>query len=172
MKGAELAERSLLEQRARELAQPLQLTVREETGRLLLFARGAGRYAIDTRYLIQLVPLSGYSQLPFASLPCMGVAVGRGELVALFDLPVLTGEAPGSAHPKGMLLCGQATLEFGLAVDEALELVEPAKELSSGCDAHGLVTGIDARGFVVIDGPALLSDPRLSLEPERQEDSP
>jgi chemotaxis signal transduction protein len=173
---------AILQQRARTLALPAvapeRLSARPQ---LLLFARGSGRYAIDTRFVMQVVPLADYVQIPFAAAPCLGLALARGELLALFDLPGLTGgKVSSETAPRSMLLCGEVKLEFGLAVDEALDLVDASELLeppwagASG-SAHEqnhearLVSGVDARGFIVIDGAALLSDPRLTLQPAKQE---
>jgi chemotaxis signal transduction protein len=164
-------DRTILAERARALAEPVVLPDVERTRELLLvFARGSARYAIDTRYVIQVVPMAGYAPLPFAPAPCLGLAAARGELLPLFDLTALTGEMPASSEPRSMLLCGESKLELGLAVDEALELVEPSPGLEPAQDETKLVSGVDARGFVMIDGAALLSDPRLSLP--HQEVSP
>jgi chemotaxis signal transduction protein len=157
--------RAVLEERARSLAQPLVTPDRQSARELLLlFARGTGRYAIDTRYVIQVVSLVDYTPLPFAPAPCLGLASARGELVPLFDLAPLTGDAVSDeSEPRTLLLCGESKLEFGLAVDAALDLIEPSASLEPAHDERKLVSGVDARGFVVIDGAALLSDPRLTL---------
>lgn len=160
-------EQATLAARARALAEPLATPASQGSRELLLiFARGSGRYAIDTRYVFQIVPLASVAPLPFAPAPCLGLASARGELLPLFDLAALTGDAVADDEPRRMLLCGETRLELGLAVDEALDLVEPARALEPAQDETKLVSGVDARGFVVIDGAALLSDPRLTLPHE------
>lgn len=159
---------AVLEERARALALPVVSPDQQSARELLLvFARGSGRYAIDTRYVIQVVALSDYAPLPFAPAQCLGLASARGELVPLFDLAPLTGDTVlDDSEPRSVLLCGESKLEFGLAVDAALDLIEPSASLEPAHDEKKLVSGVDARGFVVIDGAALLSDPRLTLPPQ------
>jgi purine-binding chemotaxis protein CheW len=159
--------REILAERARALAEPVVMPDSQGSRALLLvFARGGARYAIDTRYVLQVVPLTEYTPLPFAPAPCLGLASARGELVPLFDLARLTGAVADDSAPKCMLLCGESKLELGLALDAALDLSEPASTLEPANDETRLVSGVDARGFVVIDGAALLSDPRLTLPRE------
>jgi hypothetical protein len=72
-------ERAILEARARDLARPVVTPdAQRSRGVLLLFARGSGRYAIDTRFVIQVVPLAGFAPVPFAPAACLGLAVARG----------------------------------------------------------------------------------------------
>lgn len=159
---------AILEERARALAEPVA-SVEQQSERelLLVFARGSGRYALETRYVIQVVALTDYAPLPFAPAPCLGLASARGELVPLFDLAPLTGDAvAGESEPRSVLLCGESKLEFGLAVDAALDLIERSASLEPAHDEKKLVSGVDARGFIVIDGAALLSDPRLTIPPQ------
>lgn len=167
----------LLRERARALALPAPtLGLEQSTEQLLLFTRGDGRYALDIKYVRELTPLPEYAELPFAPPACLGLAALRGDLLALFDLAALTAnngtEKQGAAPPSLMLLCGEPARELALAVDEALELITQGPILRPPEDQKGPVLGYDERGFLVLDGEALLNDPRLTIDPQTSENAP
>jgi chemotaxis signal transduction protein len=164
---------AILRARAAQLALPLKSFDLAQRGELLLvFRRGAQQFALNTRFVREIVPLAAYTELPFAPALCLGVVSARGELFALFDVPLVEGALGTLGTPKLMLLCGEGQLELALATDEALELVEPQPLLVPEDTETKLCAGVDPRGFIVIDGAALLSDARLSLSPSPQEIAP
>lgn len=162
-------EERVLRERARALALPAPtLGLEQSTEQLLLFTRGDGRYALDVKYVRELTALPEYAELPFAPPACLGLAALRGDLLALFDLAALTGSRAETA-PSLMLLCGEPSRELALAVDQALELVSEGPILRAPEEQSGPVLGYDERGFLVLDGEALLSDPRLTIDPQTSE---
>jgi chemotaxis signal transduction protein len=166
------SQEEILRARAVQLALPpvsFDLALRSE--QLLVFRRGGQTFALDAQQVREILPLAAYTELPFAPAACLGLVSARGELFALFDLPLVEASA-ALASPKLMLLCGEGAMALALAADEALELVEPAPVLVSEDTETKLCAGIDPRGFVVIDAAALLSDPRLSLSTSTQEIAP
>jgi len=165
--------RQLLEQRAQLLAQP-QASLQLDTSqtRLMLFARSGMRYALDTRFVLEVVAVSAHTTLPFTPPFTLGLTSARGELLPLYDLAALLGEPASEGTPRLMLLCGLQRPELALAVDEALDLVTSSELLSPPPGASALITGISAKGFTVIDGDELLSDPRLYIDSAQQENLP
>jgi purine-binding chemotaxis protein CheW len=158
----------VLRARALQLAQPsATFDLAPKGEQLLLFGRAGQTFGLDVRFVREILPVGSYTEVPFAPPICLGLVSARGELFALFDVPLLA--AGASATPKLMLLCGEGPLELALAADDALALVEPGHLLAPSEGESGLFAGIDPRGFLVIDGAALLSDARLSLSSSNQE---
>ncbi len=166
-------ELEILRERARRLAEPAPtLGLDEERAQLIVFTRGETKYALDVAYVRELLPLSEYASIPFAPPVCLGISAARGELLAVFDLAALSGETP-AAHPSLMLLCGEPARELVLAIDQAIDLVARASALKAPPTEHeGPVLGLDERGFLVLDGEALLADPRFTIDPQHTETSP
>lgn len=163
----------VLRTRALQLAQPpATFDLAQKGDQLLLFARAGQTFALDVRFVREVLPLGSYIEIPFAPAICLGLVSARGELFALFDVPLLDAGASRPAAPKLMLLCGEGAQELALAADDALALVEPGRLLASSEAESSLFAGVDARGFLVIDGAALLSDPRLTLSTSTQEIAP
>jgi chemotaxis signal transduction protein len=170
---SEAAELKLLRERARLLALPAPtLGVGDTQAELLVFVRGEARYAIDVQFVRELLPLSEYATVPFAPPACLGLAAARGELLAVFDLAAFERAGPPSEPPGLMILCGDPARELALAVDEAIDLVAKGPLLKPPVDHEGPVVGLDERGFLVLDGEALLSDPRLTIDPKTPETAP
>jgi chemotaxis signal transduction protein len=163
----------LLRERARLLALPAPtLGLREDEAQLLVFVRAGVHYALDLSFVRELMPLPECASLPFAPPICLGLAVARGELWAVFDLAALDGTPPAGELPGLMLLCGEPARELALAVDDALDLVAKGPFKAPPEDHEGPVIGLDERGFLVLDGEALLSDPRLTIDPLKAESNP
>lgn len=170
---SELSERELLTLRAQKLAQPqVALDLDTTERRYLLFARSGAEYAIDTRHVLQVLPVSAHTALPFAPAFNLGLTAARGELLPLFDLAALLGQPARDGSPRLMLLCGEQRAELALAVDEALELVARGDLLPPPSGSSPLIAGVSSRGFTLIDGGELLSDPRLSIDFAQQENLP
>jgi chemotaxis signal transduction protein len=158
----------VLRERALQLAKPAQpVALPRQGSQLLVFQRAGQLFALDLRWVRELLPISSHIELPFAPAACLGLVGARGELYALFELPLVL--KPRAPVPKLMLLCGEGEAELALAIDEALELVEPGGAVVDPSAEPGLCAGVDARGFMLIDGAALLADPRLLQPPSMQE---
>jgi purine-binding chemotaxis protein CheW len=166
-------EQRILRERARALALPAPtLGLGETEAQLLVFTRGEARYALDVKFVRELLPLPDYAELPFSPPACLGLLALRGDLLALFDLAALHSATEQPAAPSLMLLCGEPSRELALAVDEALDLVSVGPIRRPPEDQDGPVVGFDERGFLVLDGEALLSDPRLTIDPQLAENAP
>jgi chemotaxis signal transduction protein len=162
----------ILRARARRLAEPAPTLGLDEThAQQIVFVRAGVRYALDVAYVRELLALSEYVSVPFAPAACLGLCSARGELLALFDLAALVG-TPVAEAPSLLLLCGEPARELALAVDEAIDLVAKGPLQAPPVDHEGPVLGLDERGFLVLDGEALLNDPRLTIDPKHAETGP
>jgi len=162
--------RALLEERARRLA---ERSDKEEAQVLELveFSIGRERYAIESRHIRRVAALSAYTPVPGLPDPFVGVAPVRDEIVALVSLTSLlgTGDA-GVTDLKQMVVLGAERDELALLVDVAEDLahVSPQALLpvpeSWSIQARALIRGVTQGGLIVLDGAALLDDPRLFVE--------
>jgi chemotaxis signal transduction protein len=166
--SADTRDDEVLLARAVQLAKPAaSLALPRQTAQLLVFRRAGQQFALDLRFVRELLTISSHIELPFAPAACLGLVGARGELYALFELPLVSQARAQS--PRLMLLCGEGDDELALAIDEALELVEPGDTSVDAGAEPGLCAGVDARGFMLIDGAALLADSRLLQPPSTHE---
>ena len=61
---------------------------------LLLFETSDGRYALDSRHVVEIIPLLLPKKIPGAPEYVSGIINYRGQAVPVFDLCVLAGGAP------------------------------------------------------------------------------
>lgn len=166
--------RALLNERARALARPVQQPVEPaDTITVVTFALGAERYAIGTQYVREVVHLRQCSPVPGAPQFVLGVTNLRGEVLCLIDLRRLVGVPATSPTDRSrVVVLGIEREEFGILVDEVFEIarvrhadiVPLPKPTSQGRE---LLVGATREALVVLDGAALLGDPRLYVTRDR-----
>jgi purine-binding chemotaxis protein CheW len=161
--------REILEERARQLARPLVAPNRSDVAiRVLAFALGAENYAIEARYVQEVLPLTTCTSLPGAPDFVLGVANRRGAILAVYDLRRLFGlPAAGIADRSHVIVCDSSGAALGLLADRVLEVKElPPEELRpepifADERQRGTVRGLARDAMIILDGAALLSDRRL-----------
>jgi len=165
----------ILRERARRLAQPPQLASvlgkRRSAAELelLQFELGEEHYAIETRYVHQVLVPGELTRLPGAPPQLRGVTNLRGEILPVFAVHELL-EAVRSADTERArwLLLGDETAELCLAVDAVEELcfVDPSTLIAPERDdrsAHLFVRGITADARSVFDAARLLTHRELFI---------
>lgn len=163
---------AVLAERARLLAQPAAVPRTDRTVAVVAFAAAGERYAIETAHVTRLEPLERITPLPGAPPHFAGIANLHGQIVPLIDLGVLLGAAP-CAQPTYAIALGGARTELGILADELLDLRALSWD-EPGAPAPAprpIVRHITTDGTAVIDGAALLADPRL-VAGERAADAP
>lgn len=156
----------LLERRARELARAVEAEGGLADGlEVITFHLGGERYAIDTRYVLEVSPLTQVTRVPGAGATLVGVANLRGTLLPVFDLAQVLGlEHTISDHVR-VLVLGRGRPELGVVADRVEELtVVPRETLRDGptqADGDSLVLGMTEDALVVLDGGELLDDRRF-----------
>ena len=166
------ASRRVLEERARNLARATRdATIREDVLSVVVFTLGAERYALEARWLREILRTAEVTPVPGLPDYLVGVANLRGEILAVVDPRRLFGidAADAAARPR-VIVIGEAFAEFGLLADEVDEVtaipsadVDPAS-LSAAGPGRELIRGITRDAVVVLDAAALLSDPRLVFD--------
>jgi purine-binding chemotaxis protein CheW len=161
---------AVLDARARELARPLSAA--KQQGELVEVARfrsGGQSYALETRFIHEVLRSAELTPLPGAPALLRGLTLLRGEVLPLVELAPLFGR-PATHVGDIILVVGAGRPELGLCVEEAEEvtslprsslLVPPA---ALEAQAQGLVSGIDREGLLLLEAEALLKDSRLVFD--------
>lgn len=164
--------KALLDGRARALARPLS-DARDAGPKLelLAFALGRERYAIETKFVREVLRSSELTPVPGAPSFIAGIANLRGEMLAVIDLRRFLGiEAGGLPDLARVVVLGTDAVELGVLADSVDDLeqlpaaeVLPAAEPLAGVGREYL-KGFTRSALVVLDGAALLDDPRLVVD--------
>ncbi len=159
--------RQILAQRAAALAIYSDKGVKPVTEtEVLVFSLGASRFAIGSLFVRKIRPLLlPLLPLPGGSRHLRGLTAEQGEMVAVFDLAGLLGVAASNlAAGASLLLLGEKQTEFAVVVDEVHDVqgfnYQSLSLVGDQSADYPLLAGTTACGLVVIDGKALLKDPR------------
>jgi purine-binding chemotaxis protein CheW len=164
----------VLHERALRLARP-QLMAAGDTAfarlpdaiEVVSFQLGNESYAIESRYVHQVLMPGALTRVPGAPSQLRGVTNVRGEIMPVFDLrELLEAERTAAADSARWLLLGEAVPELCLWADAVEELcaIDPSALSAPGRDnrpRHAFVRGVTRDARSVLDGAALLSDRQL-----------
>jgi chemotaxis signal transduction protein len=154
---------AVLAERARLLAQPVAETGVVPTLALVQFGAGNERYAIAAGHVRRLERLGSVTPLPGAPPFFAGITNIHGQLIPLVDLRVLLGAA-ASANATFAVVLGEGRAEIGIIAESLLEMRAVALDAFGATGGKAtLVRHILPDGTAVIDGAALISDPRLTV---------
>jgi purine-binding chemotaxis protein CheW len=165
---------AVLEARARELARiPIVPPDASAVLTVVTFALCDEPYAIETRHVRRVVRIDDVTMTPIPGTPefLTGVINMAGEILAVFDLGRLFGMPRGTrAAPARVLVLGTDRDELGLLADAAYEVcpvrIDALLEPPGSLDGFGrnILRGVTADALIVLDGDALLRDPRLFID--------
>lgn len=151
-------EQTLLEERARLLARPVERT--RSGDRLepyVQFRADEARYAVPAADVLEVVRVTELALLPGAEAPLVGVTAHRGDLLMVVDVRTagVTGSMAEESHQVLVLQSGGARV--GLMVDELLGIeVLAADELHQPTRGGTVpVAGVTGTGVAVIETRAL-----------------
>ena len=168
------AVRALMDERARALARPPEPAERADTLAVITFVLATERYAIETQYVREVVRLREFSPVPGAPDFVLGVANLRGEVLCLIDLRrFFDMPSTGVTDLSRMIVIGTERVEFGILVDETFEIaglrpddiVSPPESVAGA--GREYLLGVTREALIVLDGAALLRDPRLYVNHDR-----
>jgi len=157
----------VLVERARRLARPVVEVAVRPTVDLVAFSTGNQRFAVASDFVYRLERLERVTPLPDAARHFTGIANFHGQFVPLLDLGLLLGAAP-CENPAFAVVLGETRADIGLLA-ETLQDISPVPLDAFGTPATAprpVVHHITADGVAVIDGAALLADPRLTHHEE------
>jgi purine-binding chemotaxis protein CheW len=166
--------RAVLEERARLLARTPPVQPRAtEIVEVVKFSVAGERYAVGACFVREVVRFTALTPVPGTPPFLAGVVNLRGEILAVFDLPRLFG-MDEAREPASILVLGGERPEFGLLADAVHELVALRHDeiLSSAetiaAAGRAYLQGMTADALIVLNGAALLQDPRLYIELEEE----
>jgi purine-binding chemotaxis protein CheW len=165
---------AILDERARRLAAPIGDAANATQAELLevaTFTLSGEQYAIETRYVREIVPLADFTPVPRSPNSLFGVVNLRGEVLAVFDLRPLLGLGQGSISDLfRVIVLGRERAEFGVladAVDDVRMLPADLFDLPGSDDQHRYVRGVTTEALAVLDGELVLNDTRFYIDDGR-----
>ncbi len=168
---SELRNADIMAARARKLAQPLGNET--DGGRqleIVVLLLGKERIAIEAHYVRAVSQFAEITPIPSTPEFVMGVTNFRGGIVPVFDIRELfNGASRSHDQASRIVFLGRQDTEFGIVADEVLETTRvPASDLHQRpwrCDEVEIATagGVTRDALNVIDGRALLDDPRFFI---------
>jgi purine-binding chemotaxis protein CheW len=162
--------RAIMDERARLLARrPVEIESGDSLD-VLTFALGAERYGVEMSYVREVVRLGDLTRVPDVPEYILGVTNLRGEVLCIVDLrKFLDAPSTGVTDLSRIVVLGTDRAEFGVLADRAdaivglraAELLPPFESTAAG---HEYVRGVTRDALIVLDGAALLRDPRLFID--------
>lgn len=152
----------ILAERARDLARTGPTPQGEPHLEAVVFTAGGERYAIESRFVLEVTRSGAFARLPDAWPPTLGLTVWRGELLPLQDAAALTGgAAPPAPKPEWIIVVGDGRARFGIPVEPGVEVMtlapssfHPLPERTDAPRRHLL--GVTPDGVLVVEGEDLL----------------
>lgn len=154
--------REVLAARARTLARSADERAGDELIEVVTFALATERYAIESRYVVEVFRLADLALLPGSDAPALGVAAWRGGLLTVLDLRPLLGIPVAALSDLGrVVVLGEAGATFGFLADAVLEVAhlrrsevcEPAEGVAVKRD---FVRGVTGEALIMLDAGKLL----------------
>jgi len=163
---------SVLAERARAIARvPPQALEAGAVIEIVRFVLGAERYAVETRFVREVLRAKEFTPLPGTPDFLLGITNLRGHIVAVLDLRRFFGiDEEKPTDLSRVIVLGEERIEFGVVADAVLEVTTlPSAELreppgSVAGIAREYLRGVTADALVVLDGAILLKDPRLTID--------
>lgn len=168
---------AVLEARARSLAEPLgDEPLASEFLELLTFASDSDQLAIETRFVREVLKGVDLIALPGQNGPLIGVANLRGEVLAVMSLsPLLNSQNAERGtdrlhRNRWVIVVGHEQAQFGIAVSNVTEvtgipnneILDPSRQTQ--ISESTLVRGVTKDARVILNGQAILDDPRLVID--------
>jgi purine-binding chemotaxis protein CheW len=159
----------VLRERARQLARPAAATV-EPSGELavLHITLGQERYALETRYVVEVHALAALSVLPCLPPFFAGLVNARGRVLPVIDLTRLLAlpvQGVGDWHRVVHLSSGGIEVGVLAGLDTELGWIRPGElhRVARGGPARQAecVLGVTRGGVALLDARAILADPGL-----------
>ncbi len=171
MKNVLEEDRNILEERARQLAKPLDERVDEEGENMVVFALGDERYAVEATVVREIRRLGGITPLPGVPPFVMGITNVRGEILSVLDLTKIL-HLPEKPYDEAaqMVVLSDGRMTFGVAVHglhgtQRLSLEGLQKDPIQGDGpAKKFLCGVRPDRLIVLDGRALLAEKSLIVE--------
>lgn len=163
--------REILHRRALELASPMEKPTADRQLELLEFVLAYESYAVESRYVREVYPLTEITALPGTPAFVLGIINLRGEIVSVVDLKKFF-DLPqrGLTDLNKVIILHDDNMEFGILADAiigirdiALGDIKPAQATLSGIHIDYL-HGVTESRLVVLDGKKILADEKMVVD--------
>lgn len=163
--------RAVLAERAAKLARPEYGAVPEETAEILRFQLAYRQYAIEMRYVREVILTGEITPVPGTPDFIAGICAVRGQIISLVDLRALfLIPEKGLTDLNRVIVLTDGRLTFGILADTIrgvgtipLDQVSPPAAIDT-CPGGRYMMGIFTGDLQVIDASALLSDPAIIID--------
>jgi len=162
----------ILEARARAAARvPAQALEAGAILEVMRFSLGQEAYALETSCIREVLRPKEITPLPGTPAFLAGIANLRGQILAVLDLRHFFGlAAAADTALSRVIVLGRERVEFGVLADAVHEVallrtdaIADTPGSVSGA-AREYVRGVTAGAMILLDGAALLDDPRLVID--------
>lgn len=163
-------DRVALVERTRRFSEVSSSLTAETVLRCLRFDIGLERYAIESSFVSEVLPLKHFVSLPHVPNYVQGIVNLRGKILSIIDLRIFFQMPMTGLSDKNFLVVVKGdSNEFGLLVDRVVGSID----VDVGALQESLICldsirtrylkGIDSSACIVLDGGKLLNDPSLVL---------
>jgi chemotaxis signal transduction protein len=162
---------SLLEERARKIAQPEDTSSGNAVIEVLKFRLAYREYAIEMKYIREVILTGEITPVPGTPDYISGICVVRGEIISLVDLRALLSiPEKGLTDLNRVIVMTNRQLSFGILADHitGIGILEQNKISLPGAESkHGhckYIKGVTDGPLTVLDSDELFSDPKMIIE--------
>jgi purine-binding chemotaxis protein CheW len=158
----------ILKKRAKQLAKPLKAVSNEEMIEIIEFTMAFEKYALESSYIREIVPLREIVPIPSTPSFVVGITNVRGQILSVVDMKILF-ELPneGLSDLNKIIIVRYKDMEFGLLADSiigmktvSLNSLQLQLPTLTGIRSKYLL-GISDEKVIILDGEKLLTDKKL-----------
>ena len=162
---------AVLAERAFDLAKPVDIPSETSSFDILKFRLVYQEYAIEMRYVREVVLTREITPVPGTPDHVIGVFPVRGEIIPLVDLRVLLSiPEKGLTDLNQVIILSDGTITFGILTDQitGISTIPRDKIQASGTtispDYPGFFLGRDSSGLMIVNASVILSDPKMIVD--------
>lgn len=167
MNETQTSPRTVLQERARQLARPLTTVGnRDASGAnatsVLVARLGDERASIALDHIIEVYRAGELTPIPGALTPVVGLIAWRGRVLTVLDIAHTRSRSIEMTDATRILVIGQRTASFGIIADEVEDVQDlnaqeavPIENISPS--RREFVRGVTADALVVLDAAALIA---------------
>lgn len=165
-------EQRILKERARLLAEKHKAIINEDNDiQVVAFLLGTESYAVETKFVREVITLKDLTQIPGTPFFVMGVINFRGVIISVINLKVLFGlKDKGLTELNKVMIVTGEEMEFGIMADGItgnMQLpynsIGEAPLTLNGPGAE-FVSGITNFGLIMLDASRMLLSKQLIID--------
>ena len=161
----------ILEERARILARPEELSGNDRSIEILRFSISNKEFAIEMHHIKEVVLTGTITRVPGTPAYIAGICIIRGEIVSLVDLRALLPiQHYGITDLNRVIVISGNNLMFGILADQItgignLDLNRISTDLhDTKTDRMNFIKGVQGGVLYLLDTESLLIDPRMVID--------